>query len=241
MKKIIFFFLLIAGAAQAQFAWKFQDRLFDPGDTLTADAWVSGFDSVGAFQFSLAYDSAALAIDLDTPFTFTGLTPWTAAEFSHGLQPGCTSADNEIRLVWADPYTFTYPNGKVFSIRFVAKKAGNICKSIWMLNGPLWPEAWDDDLLYQVPMSVGCIPARRTGIRIKSREDEQTAQVITITPNPFTDSFTINTSGPLRVTNIAGQVVLFGNYQSGQPLGESLSNGVYFGRVGNETFKIVKQ
>lgn len=63
MKKPLYIFLLLAGTTQAQFAWKFQDRLFEPGDALTADCRVSGFDSVGAFQFSLAYDSAALKVE----------------------------------------------------------------------------------------------------------------------------------------------------------------------------------
>lgn len=239
MKSLLIFFLLIAGATQAQFAWKFQDRLFEPGDTLTADAWVSGFDSIGAFQFSLAYDSAALAIDLDTPFTFTGLIPWTTAEFSHGLQPGCTSADNEIRLVWADPYTFTYPNGKVFSIRFVAKKAGSVCKSVWMLNGPMWPEAWDYTLMYPVPMSVGCIPLRRPTMPMKSREDEH-SEAITATPNPFTEYFTLNASGILTMYDLAGRMVYRGAYQAGEQIG-GFAPGMYFGLIGNQSFKIAKQ
>jgi len=204
MKYILFLFLFFTFTADAQFAWKFQDRLFEPGETVTADCWVSGFDSIGAFQFSLAYDSAALKIDLDTPFVFTGLIPWTAAEFSHGLQPGCASAANEIRLVWADPYTFTYANGKAFSIRFTAKTAGSVCKSIWMLNGPMWPEAWDDNLLNAVPMTVGCIPLRRP--TMKQREQETLAFAAYPNPTAGLITVTLPTSGRITVFDALGRV-----------------------------------
>lgn len=240
MKQILYIFLFLATSAPAQFAWRFQDRDFAAGDTVSADCWVSGFDNVGAFQFSLAYDTATLAIRMDTPFTFTGLIPWTTDEFSHGLQPGCASAANEIRLVWADPYVFTYPNGKVFSIWFKAKKAGSVCGSIWALAGPLWPEAWDGNLINPVEMSVGCTPIRRRKMQAVDRQE----RAFSITPNPASGQVVVTLPAPgrVRIFDAAGRLESETDGAEG-PNEITLTGaaGLKVVQYGDQTKKIMKQ
>lgn len=246
MKQLVFFFLFFSFSVQAQFKWSFEDRDFNTGDTVQVRVWVSGFDSVGAFQYSLEYDSNNLKIRLDTPFTFTGLIPYGIGDFSHGLQAGLSPAfyypKNQIKTMWADPFTFTYPNGHVYTIWFIARHSSTICESIKMLNGPLdMPiEAWHQNLIDPIEMLVGCIPARKP-IRVEFPSRE-VLEDIKIYPNPTSDFIYVDSTEPVEVTvlNQLGQLT-FSNkvYSKDQPI--FIEQGVNVIRIISNDKTVLKQ
>lgn len=245
MKQLILFFLLFSFTSQAQFTWSFEDRMFNAGDTVQARVWVSGFDSIGAFQYSLEYDSNNLMIRLDTPFTFTGLIPYTSEEFSHGLQAGLSPyfyyPKNQIKTVWADPDSFTYPNGHVYTIWFIARQSSTICESIKVLNGPFdMPiEAWHQELITPVEMEVGCIPARNpqwVGPKQEEHED------VRIYPNPTSDFIYVDSTEPVKVVviNNVGEVIYSDIvYSADEPI--YVEQGVNFVRIVTVDKTIIKQ
>jgi len=206
----LLFFLLLTFNLQAQFKWSFADKTFSAGDTVQAQCWVSGFDSVGAFQYSLAYDTNYLAIRLDTPFTFTGLVPYTREDFSHGLQEGLSSLfyypKNHIKTMWADPFVHTYSNGHVYTIWFIAKDRGTVCESIYLLDGPndMDIEAWHENLIDPIEMQVGCIPARFPQWVGPTQEEE-----IRVYPNPSSDVIFVDSTEPVEVMvmNSVGEII----------------------------------
>ena len=240
--------LLFSYTSQAQFTWSFEDRIFNAGDTVQARVWVSGFDSIGAFQYSLEYDSNNLMIRLDTPFTFTGLIPYTSEEFSHGLQAGLSPyfyyPKNQIKTVWADPDSFTYPNGHVYTIWFIARQSSTICESIKVLNGPFdMPiEAWHQNLITPVELIAECIPLRkpeRVDFPIPSREN---LEEIKIYPNPTSEFIYVDSTEPVEVTvfNQLGQLT-FSNkvYSKDQPI--FIEQGVNIVRIISKDKTILKQ
>lgn len=210
MKHLIFLFLLFSYTTQAQFKWSFADKTFESGEIVPAQCWVSGFDSIGAFQYSIAYDSNLLSINLDTPFTFTGLVPYTSEEFSHGLQPGIDTffnyPKNRIMTAWADPHVHTYPNGHVYTIWFTAKDRGTVCNAIYLLDGPndMPIECWHENLTDPVEMQVGCIPARFPKWAGPTQEEE-----IRVYPNPSSDVIFVDSTEPVEVMvmNSVGEII----------------------------------
>lgn len=233
---------------KAQFKWSFEDRDFLSGDTVQARVWVSGFDSVGAFQYSLSYDTNYLQIRLDTPFTFTGLIPYTADEFSHGLQSGLSPyfyyPKNHIKTVWADPYVHTYPNGHVYTIWFIARQSGTICESLKMLNGPLdMPvEAWHENLITPIEMIVGCIPARKPRRVVFPSREDLPQEKIKVYPNPTSDFIYVDSTEPVGITvfNELGELT-FSNkiYSKDQPI--FIEQGINIVRIISKDKTILKQ
>lgn len=223
----LLFFLFISFNLNAQFKWSFEDKDFNIGDTVPVRVWVSGFDSIGAFQYSMSYDTNSMRIRQDSPFTFTGLVPYDASDFSHGLQPGCSSAKNEIRTMWADPHTFTYPNGHVYTIWFIAKRTTTICESIQMLSGPMPVECWDQELIKPVEMIVGCIPLRKPPVNLPEPELDYR-----VYPNPSSDVIFVDSTEPVEVVviNSVGEIIYSDTvYSSDQSI--PLDNGVNLVRI----------
>lgn len=246
MKQLFSFYLILFSLnSQAQLKWSFQDKEFNAGDIVPVKCWVSGFDSVGAFQYSLAYDTNYLTIRLDTPFTFTGLVPYTSDEFSHGLQSGIDTffnyPKNHIKTAWADPYIHTYPNGHVYTIWFIAKDRGSVCESIHLLNGPFdMPiECWHENLIDPVEMEVGCIPARNpqwVGPKQEKHED------VRIYPNPTSDFIYVDSTEPVKVVviNNVGEVIYSDIvYSADEPI--YVEQGVNFVRIVTVDKTIIKQ
>lgn len=243
MKQLILFCLtLLSLSVQAQFKWSFEDRNFVLGDTVPMRVYVSGFDSVGAFQYSFAYDTNNLSIRLDTPFTFTGLlSSYDASYFSHGLQPGCLSAKNEIRTLWADPYIHSYPNGHVYTVWFIAKQAGTTCGSIEILDGPMPIEAWNENLITPVEMIVGCISARRPK-RVDHPIREREELSVRVYPNPAADYIYVDSTEPAQVTvyNSLGELTFFNKiFSSTEPI--FVEKGISVVKIVTKEKTILKQ
>lgn len=237
------FFVLLSLSVQAQFKWSFEDRDFNLGDTVPVRVYVSGFDSIGAFQYSFSYDTNALSIRLDTPFTFTGLIPWTSDEFAHGLQSGLSPffyyPKNHIKTVWADPDTFSYPNGHAYTVWFTARKTGSVCESIQMLNGPLdMPvECWHQDLIHQVEMVVDCIETRKPRVNLPEQELDYR-----VYPNPSSDVVHVDSTEPVQVVvvNSVGEIIYSGTvYSSDQSI--PLEQGINLVRVVTSNRTITRQ
>lgn len=241
--RTLIFFVFLTFNLNAQFRWSFQDKIFNSGDTVQAQCWVSGFDSVGAFQYSLSYDSNLLSIRLDTPFTFTGLVPYSSDEFSHGLQPGIDTffnyPKNHIKTVWADPFVHTYPNGHVYTIWFTAKNKGTVCDAIRLLDGPndMPIEAWHENLINPIEMQVGCIPARNPKWAGPIKEEEYR-----VYPNPSSDVVYVDSTEPVEVfvINSVGDVFYSGTvYSVDQPI--PIDNGVNLIRIVTQDKTITRQ
>lgn len=248
MKQLVFFFLFLTVQVQAQFKWSFEDREFNAGDTVQVRVWVSGFDSIGAFQYSLEYDSNNLTIRLDTPFTFTGLIPYDYGDFSHGLQSGLSPffyyPKNQIKTVWADPYVFTYPNGHVYTIWFTARQSSTVCESIKMLNGPLdmHIEAWHQNLIDTVEMTASCIPTRKPKRVELPAPFENTELQFKVYPNPTSDFIYVDSTEPVEVTvfNQLGQLT-FSNKIYSKDQSIFIEQGVNIIRIISKDKTILKQ
>lgn len=60
-------------------------------------------------------------------------------------------------------------------------------------------------------------------------------------PNPFTETFTLKTSGAYSVTNIAGQIIEHGISNGNTPMGSTWNAGIYFIKINNSIIKVIKK
>lgn len=145
MKGIIFF-LLLTFSASAQLLpdlhLDVQNKSFSAGDTVTADFYVTGFDSISAYQFAIQFDSLEIEfLDVATDSSALGLSP-----DDFGLW---TLNKARIPTVWSNPWSSTLPpNSYLFSIRFIAQVNGDLFGSLRLEPKPstgfyLWPLYYD--------------------------------------------------------------------------------------------------
>ena len=66
------------------------------------------------------------------------------------------------------------------------------------------------------------------------------SSTLSATPNPFSSTFSLGTSGTLRVFNALGTLVLCRQYAAGEPVGQELPAGIYIVNINGQTAKVVK-
>lgn len=134
----ILFFLLLTFTASAQWLpdlhLDIPEKQFSAGDTVTADFYVTGFDSISAYQFAIQFDSLEIAfLDIATDSSALGLSP-----DDFGLW---TLSKARIPTVWTNPYSSSLPpNSYLFSIRFIAQENGLLSNSFRIEPKP--PTGW---------------------------------------------------------------------------------------------------
>lgn len=199
MKKNIIALALVCASFTA-FAqsvdWTYQNQTFSAGDTVQVPFTVSGFSDIGAFQFTMKWDTATLALLAPAPFSVTGSLPgYGLGCFSWFGKPGYNLLPGEIRTLWTSATGKTLPAGThVFSAWFIAKKAGSVCPALILWSkAPLWPLAYKSNLSY-IPLSLTCTtPASQAQweATIMDRAEWITDTVVSnmaIYPNPIIDS-----------------------------------------------------
>lgn len=252
MRKLLFIFLLISSIARAQVNYVIADRVLTPdmvGDTIQVRFAVHNFYAITAYQFALRFDLstlslAAISLPDPKPIPLSNLAGGYFIEADDTLYfPQCIVGDfglctpGEIRTVYTDPNgATTYDGAHTFSLHFEVKKSDTLSNALTLAPDVLPSGAWTFPLT-TVGLNVFYteLPNQITGT------DTPKSDFVRIFPNPFPEYFTLNQSGVLRVSDTSGQVVIFGRYRAGEQVGGSLSPGLYFGQIGSQTFKILKQ
>lgn len=233
MKKVIYIFAFIAYNATAQsVTFTFEDVTFEAGQTVEMPCRAYEFVNMAAFQWGILFDTACLK--LDSVKATNQLPEYGADNFSYFeisqsqfIKPG------SLYTLWTGVPCRTLEEGStIFRAWFTAKKAGSLAGSVINYPQGLAFEAINCGFQY-LNLWVGFTSEATSTITI--------SEPVFIAPNPFYESFTVSESGLLRIHNTTGQVVIFANYRAGDPVGVSLTPGVYFGALDNRRFKIVKQ
>lgn len=235
MKKLIFIFLLITGNLKAQgLLFTLPDATFDAGQSVEMPCKVYDFVNMAAFQWGILFDTAFLK--LDSVRATNQLPEYDSTCFSHyAISQSQFIKPGSLYTLWTGVPCRTLEDGRViFNAYFTAKKSGNLAGSIVNVPNLFTFEAVDCQFNY-LSFDVVFVSEETTAILIPH-------DPVFLAPNPFSDHFTISESGYLRIHDTTGQVVLFNaNYTAGDPVGVSLSPGMYFGALNNRTFKIFKQ
>lgn len=217
--------------------WTFENKSFNAGDTVEVKFRVTNFTDIGAFQYTLKFDTANLYLRPTTKVTFTGAFP------SYGV--GCfafpgTSANKpwEIRTVWTNVQGKTLgPNTQTHSLWFIAKKSSSVCASLQLHNAaPLWSAAWKTNFTY-VPQTVLC--AEPSPLKSKVVSERENTETVSIYPNPFTDVINFSKPCDVQLFDISGKLILSAN--AVETLNVDLPAGIYFARTQGKTYKLVKQ
>lgn len=234
MKKLIFIFLLITGNLKAQgLLFTLPDATFQAEQSVEMPCKVYDFVNMAAFQWGVLFDTAFLKLDSvkatnQLPEYDSTCFGYYAISQSQFIKPG------SLYTLWTGVPCRTLEDGvTIFRAWFTAKKAGSLSQSIVKYPQGFQFEAVDCQFNY-LDFDV-VFTSESTGT------DTPQSEFVSIFPNPFPEYFTLNKSGILRVSDTSGQVVIFGRYRSGEPVGHSLLPGLYFGQIGKQTFKILKQ
>jgi len=195
--------------------WTFNDKTFNAGDTVEVKFYVQNFVDVGAFQYTMKWDTLKQNLR-NPPFTFTGAIPgYSSNKFSYWGKPGYNLLPGEIRTLWTNPYGKTVNGGAntfTHSVWFVAKQSGNVCSCLSMWNkAPLWPVAYKSNLSY-FPESVKCVPLPAP----LTLSVQEPSNPIVVYPNPATDYIFVEGADAVEIYNTEGMKT------------HDSSNGFYF-------------
>jgi hypothetical protein len=234
MKNLIIILALFAGTIQAQgLVFTFPDATFEAGKQVEMPCKVYDFVNMAAFQWGILFDTAFLK--LDSVKATNGLPEYDSTCFSHfAISQSQFIKPGSLYTLWTGVPCRTLEDGvTIFRAWFTAKKTGSLSQSIVKYPQGFQFEAVDCQFNY-LDFDV---------VFVSEATDTDTPQsdFVRIFPNPFPEHFTLNKSGVLRVSDTSGQVVIFGRYRAGEQVGGSLSPGLYFGQIGKQTFKILKQ
>jgi len=217
--------------------WTFENKSFNAGDTVEVKFRVTNFTDISGFQYTLKFDTAKMYLKPTNKVTFTGaLAGYTSSCFSFA-GPGYALKAWEIRTLWLSVIGKTLPtNTHVYSLWFIAKKSGTVCNSLQLhFAAPVWPNAWKSNLAY-VPLTVLCAePSPLKPTIISEREDEP----VSVYPNPFTDVINFSKPCDIQLFDISGRLILSAN--AVETLNVDLPTGVYFVRIQDKIYKLVKQ
>lgn len=199
MKQIILLLLLILpylSPAQS-LDWQIPDVQFSTSDTVQAQFYCFGFDSITAYQMAMKFDTGALKF-IGVSFPDGNPMQISLGCFSWPGKPGYNVKPGELRHGRSMPYGSTFPDGTHgFSYVFVAKQSGALSQKLTLstccLNPPMNPMSYRWPLIYQ-PLTVAYVapeisatdaPALYLGVRIY--------------PNPTSDVITIECDAPAQV------------------------------------------
>jgi len=194
---IFAFLFLLSASAFAQVQWQFINKTFVTGDTVAVDFYASGFTGIGAFQFTLKFDTSALRLRGTTnahKFGTTGAVAGYGPNCFSSAGPGYSLKAWEIRTLWTSPYGKTVaPGVKISTIYFVAKKAGSICNTLQLWNAaPLWSVAYTATPLAYVPQTVVCAETPLLQQKAASVEREPQRIAASVFPNPTADKIILS-------------------------------------------------
>lgn len=212
MKKTLLFLLFPLFLQAQSLDWQIPDVTFNQGDTVPADFYAYGFDSITAYQFAMLFDTGALAF---VGVTFPPVNPMGLSDgcFSWHGKPGYNIKPGELRHARSMPYSKTFADGTHgFSYVFVAKQAGTLSQKLTLstccLYPPLNPISYRWVLVPQ-SLSVSYIePAETTAT------DAPLFQV-GVFPNPTAHGITIQTTEPVdvQIFDFNGRLTHAGNVE----------------------------
>jgi len=194
---IIAILFMFAVPAFAQVNWQFINKTFSTGDTVAVDFYASGFTGIGAFQYTLKFDTSALRLRGTTnahKFATTGAVAGYGPNCFSSAGPGYALKAWEIRTLWTSPYGKTVaPGVKISTIYFVAKKAGSVCNTLQLWNAaPLWSVAYTATPLAYVPQTVVCAETPLLQQKAASVDREAQRIAVNVYPNPTADKILLS-------------------------------------------------
>lgn len=197
MKKTLLL-LLFPLLTQAQsLDWQVTDVAFNQGDTVQADFYAHGFDSITCYQMAMQFDTAALDF---VAVTFPAGNPMglSLGCFSWHGKPGYNVQPNEIRQLRSMPHSKTFADGTHgFSYVFVAKQAATLSQKLSLstccLYPPLAPLSWRW-ILEQQSLTVSYAAPQQT-----SAATATDAPQVRIYPNPAVEHLTIECDAAMQV------------------------------------------
>jgi len=217
--------------------WTFENKSFNAGDTVEVKFRVTNFTDIGAFQYTLKFDTSKLNLKPTNKVTFTGALAGYGTNCFTFAGPGYALKAWEIRTAWLSTTGKTLSaNTHTHSLWFIAKKSGTVCNSLQLhFAAPLWPNAWKSNLAY-VPLTVLCAEPAPFKSKFTSEREETEFKIY---PNPFVDVINVSEPRFIKVIDLSGKLILSENVE--QNINIDVPKGIYFVLVDNKAYKLVKQ
>ena len=235
MKNLIFVICLFAGTIHAQgVLFTLEDATFEPGQQVQMPCKAYGFSQIASFQFGVLFDTAALKLD---SVKVSGVLPDYNTELNFSwkeISQATTIKPGSLYTLWTDPFGKTLEDGNtLFTVYFTAKASGSLSQNI--VN---YPEGMPFEAI-RYPFEF--IPIDVVFVAEISAANEPASEALTVAPNPFAESFTINQGGILSLYDPSGRLVYRSEYVADTPIGGELKAGIYYATIGNRSFRIAKQ
>lgn len=240
MKDLIFvlqFAFLIGGINAQGVLFTFEDGTFEPGNNVQMRCKTYGFDSIASFQFGVLFDTAGLKLD---SVKVSGVLPDYSTDYNFSwkeISQATTIKPGSLYTLWTDPYGKTLEDGSIlFTAYFTAKTVGALSQSVVNYPEGMTFEAIQYPFTF-IPIDVVFVSSVAGGAFTPLGDIEAPMLV----PNPFSESFSLNRSGTLLLYDVFGRLVHSSQYVAGTQVASEIKSGIYFGRIGNQSFKIQKQ
>ena len=92
-----------------------------------------------------------------------------------------------------------------------------------------------------VPHTWECTSVVSDKCDASDADNVEAENTMVVYPNPSNSDFTFAVAGEYELVSVIGQTIASGNAESGQTFGANLPSGIYFLKMNDEAYKVVKK